>query len=91
MLYRKIIFIFLSIGNHTIKVTFGGKPIPKSPFKVKIEPGADASKVRVTGPGIEPTGVRAEEPTYFEIDASEAGDGNVDVSIEPEGNLQFSF
>ena len=71
-------------GEHTITVTFGGKPIPKSPFKVKIEPAADASKVKVSGPGIEPTGIRAEEPTYIEIDASEAGEGNVDVSIEPD-------
>ncbi|XP_065067168.1 filamin-A-like isoform X4 [Rhopilema esculentum] len=73
-----------SPGEHTITVTFGGKPIPKSPFKVKIEPAADASKVKVSGPGIKPTGIRAEEPTYIEIDASEAGEGNVDVSIEPD-------
>ena len=71
-------------GNYTVNITYGGKQIPKSPFHVKIEPAADASKVKVTGPGIEPTGIRAEEPTHFVIDASEAGEGNVDVSIEPD-------
>ena len=25
------------------------------------------------------------EPTYFEVDASEAGEGNVDINIEPTG------
>ena len=72
------------VGTYKIAITYGGKQIPKSPFRVKVEPAADASKVKVTGPGIEPSGIRAEEPTYFEIDASEAGEGKVDVSIEPD-------
>lgn len=66
-------------------ITFGGKPIPKSPFTVKINPAFDASKVKVTGPGIKPTGVKSMQPTYFEVDASEAGEGNVDIKIEPVG------
>ena len=50
-----------------------------------MNPAFDASKVKVTGPGIKPSGVKSMEPTYFEVDASEAGEGNVDISIEPVG------
>ncbi|XP_057297037.1 filamin-B-like isoform X3 [Hydractinia symbiolongicarpus] len=72
-------------GPHTVNVTYGGKHVPKSPFKVKVNPSFDASKVKVYGPGIEPEGVKATQPTYFEIDASDAGEGNVDINIEPTG------
>ncbi|XP_066922248.1 filamin-A-like isoform X11 [Clytia hemisphaerica] len=70
-------------GNHTVNITFGGKPVAKSPYKVKINPAFDASKVKVFGPGIKPTGVKSMEPTYFEVDATEAGEGNVEINIEP--------
>ena len=52
---------------------------------MKINPSFDASKVKVFGAGVEPSGVKSMEPTYFEIDASEAGEGNVDINIEPTG------
>lgn len=70
-------------GTHTVNITYGGKPINKSPFKVKISPSSDASKVKVFGPGIKPTGVKSMEPTYFEIDTTDAGEGDVSVNIEP--------
>ena len=84
------IFSFL-IGNHTVNITYGGKPVAKSPYKVKISPAFDASKVKVFGPGIKPSGVKSMEPTYFEVDASEAGEGNVDITIEPTGMNDFTL
>ncbi len=32
-------------------------------------------KVKVFGPGVEKTGLKANEPTYFTVDCSEAGQG----------------
>ena len=68
-------------GTHTINITFGGKVVPKSPAKVKIT--FDTSKIKVFGPGVEPEGVCCDEPTYFEVDASEACEGKPIVTIEP--------
>lgn len=33
--------------------------------------------MKVYGPGVEKTGLKANEPTYFTVDSSEAGQGNV--------------
>lgn len=33
--------------------------------------------VKVCGPGIERTGLKATEPTHFTVDCSEAGDGKL--------------
>ena len=37
------------IGNYQVKVKYGGKEVPKSPFKVKATPTGDASKVKIKG------------------------------------------
>lgn len=56
-------------GPHKVKVNFAGKQIPKSPFDIKVEGFAgDPSKVKTSGPGLEPTGVVAGAPTYFDVD-----------------------
>lgn len=55
-------------GNHTIEVTFNGKPIAKSPFNVYINPArADANNTLVYGPGLE--GGEAHVPGVFTIEA----------------------
>ena len=87
----ELIYLQIHLGPHTVNITYGGKHIPRSPFKVKVSPSSDASKVKVTGPGIKPEGVKSLEPTYFEVDASEAGEGNVDINIEPTGNFPLSL
>ena len=38
--------------------------------------------MKVFGPGVEPEGVKCDEPTMFTIDASEAGEGKPEVTIE---------
>ena len=39
------------------------------------------SKVKVYGPGVEP-GLKAEEPTYFTVDCSKAGNGDISIGIK---------
>lgn len=41
--------------------------------------------MKVTGPGVEKTGVQPGKPTWFTINASEAGKGDVQVKVEPVG------
>lgn len=52
-----------------------------SPYKVKVLPTHDASKVRVSGPGLNTTGVPASLPVEFTIDAKDAGEGLLAVQI----------
>lgn len=43
--------------------------------KVTIGEGSHPENVKVYGPGVEKTGLKANEPTYFTVDCSEAGQG----------------
>lgn len=54
---------------------------PRSPYKVKVLPTHDASKVRASGPGLNTTGVPASLPVEFTIDAKDAGEGLLAVQI----------
>ncbi|CAL1273258.1 unnamed protein product [Larinioides sclopetarius] len=75
-------------GAHKVKVMFSGKEVPKSPFSVMVEGHAgDPKKVTASGPGLEPVGVMAGKPTYFDIFTKDAGRGQVEVIIlDPKGN-----
>jgi len=53
-----------------------------SPFKTRILPSFDASKVVVSGDGVRPHGVLASVPTSFLIDTREAGLADLDVVIQ---------
>ncbi|XP_020895536.2 filamin-A, partial [Exaiptasia diaphana] len=70
-------------GNHKVNVKYGSKHVPGSPFKVPISPSSDSSKVKVSGPGVEPHGVEPNKPTYFNIACEGAGKGDVHVGVEP--------
>lgn len=54
-------------------VKYGDKPVPNSPFRVRAGPPYDASKVKVSGPGVAKTGIVAEEVTKAVVDTTEAG------------------
>lgn len=43
--------------------------------QVTIGEGSHPENVKVYGPGVEKTGLKANEPTYFTVDCSEAGQG----------------
>jgi hypothetical protein len=42
---------------------------------VIVGEGCHPAKVKVYGPGVEKTGLKANEPTYFTVDCAEAGQG----------------
>ncbi|XP_064905473.1 LOW QUALITY PROTEIN: filamin-C [Columba livia] len=68
--------------KHTIIVTWGGVNTPRSPFRVNVGEGSHPGRVKVYGPGVEKTGLKANEPTYFTVDCSEAGQGDVSIGIK---------
>ncbi|XP_070848283.1 filamin-C-like isoform X7 [Chaetodon trifascialis] len=68
--------------KHTIIITWGEVNVPNSPFRVTIGEGSHPENVKVYGPGVEKAGLKANEPTYFTVDCSEAGQGDVSIGIK---------
>uniref|UniRef100_A0A8C4MJE9 Filamin A n=1 Tax=Equus asinus TaxID=9793 RepID=A0A8C4MJE9_EQUAS len=68
--------------KHTAVVSWGGVSIPNSPFRVNVGAGSHPNKVKVYGPGVAKTGLKAHEPTYFTVDCTEAGQGDVSIGIK---------
>nr|KAI8751172.1 filamin-B [Biomphalaria glabrata] len=82
-----------TIGTHRVFIDYAGVPIQGSPFNIKVY---DASRVRVSNinPGV------VNRPVSFTLDASEAGDGNLEILVmcddeiipnyvQDEGNTVF--
>ncbi|XP_062843022.1 filamin-B isoform X2 [Trichomycterus rosablanca] len=76
-----------SAVKHTVAVTWGGVSVPNSPFRVNVGKGSHPHKVKVFGPGVERTGLKAHEPTHFTVDCTEAGEGDVSVGIKCDANV----
>lgn len=55
-----------------MNVMYAATHVPKSPFRVRAGPPFDASKVKVSGKGVDEEPL-AEEPVEFLCDCSEAG------------------
>uniref|UniRef100_A0A3Q2E459 Calponin-homology (CH) domain-containing protein n=1 Tax=Cyprinodon variegatus TaxID=28743 RepID=A0A3Q2E459_CYPVA len=68
--------------KHTVMVSWGGVNIPDSPFRMNVGAGCHPNKVKVSGPGIARTGLKAFDPTYFTVDCSEAGQGDISIGIK---------
>uniref|UniRef100_A0A1X7V5N3 Calponin-homology (CH) domain-containing protein n=1 Tax=Amphimedon queenslandica TaxID=400682 RepID=A0A1X7V5N3_AMPQE len=66
-------------GKYRVSVKWSGEHIPNSPFLVKIFPGADASKCRAYGPGLEDGMVG--KPSTFTIETRDAGSGVLKVRL----------
>ncbi|XP_036387133.1 filamin-B [Megalops cyprinoides] len=73
--------------KHTVAVAWGGVNVPTSPFRVNIGKGSHPHKVKVFGPGVERTGLKANEPTHFTVDCTDAGEGDVSVGIKCDANV----
>uniref|UniRef100_A0A8C4V1W2 Filamin B n=1 Tax=Falco tinnunculus TaxID=100819 RepID=A0A8C4V1W2_FALTI len=73
--------------KHTISVVWGGANVPNSPFRVLIGQGSHPQKVKVFGPGVERTGLKANEPTHFTVDCTDAGEGDVSVGIKCDARV----
>ncbi|XP_068606587.1 filamin-C-like [Brachionichthys hirsutus] len=68
--------------KHTVIITWADTNVPNSPFRVTIGEGSHPENVKVYGPGVENLGLKANEPTYFTVDCSEAGQGDVSIGIK---------
>ncbi|XP_074644606.1 filamin-C-like isoform X4 [Tubulanus polymorphus] len=73
-------------GEYDIGVKFAETHVPGSPFHVGIQNKLDPTKVKVSGPGVDPNGVRNLQPTSFTIDTIEAGSAFLEVNtIDKKG------
>lgn len=53
-----------------------------SPFKFNVRPKFELDKIKIEGPGVSDSrGVKASVPTYFVVDATDAGTGKLDLRI----------
>ncbi|RZC35933.1 filamin-A [Asbolus verrucosus] len=76
------------IGLHSVNIFFAGQPIPKSPYGVRVSPVSDSKKVRASGRGLQPAGVRVKDDADFRIYTEGAGEGLPDVQIIGPGGVK---
>ncbi|XP_043237014.1 filamin-A-like isoform X4 [Amphibalanus amphitrite] len=69
------------VGMYSINIYFATKPIPKSPFGVKVSPACDPRRVKATGRGLQNKGVRVGEIADFKLWTEGAGEGVPKVRI----------
>ncbi|XP_061300191.1 LOW QUALITY PROTEIN: filamin-A-like [Pezoporus flaviventris] len=73
-------------GAHSVHVTYGGVPIPRSPFSVHVGQACTPSLVRAVGRGLQPKGLRVKEPAEFKVYTKGAGNGELKVTVKgPKG------
>uniref|UniRef100_A0A336KKF8 CSON010354 protein n=1 Tax=Culicoides sonorensis TaxID=179676 RepID=A0A336KKF8_CULSO len=78
------------LGLHSVNVFYAGKPIPNSPYGVRVGPTSDPKKVRAAGRGLQPTGVRVGDDATFNIYTEGAGEGVPDVRIIGPGGVNYN-
>ncbi|XP_060856189.1 filamin-A isoform X2 [Metopolophium dirhodum] len=68
-------------------VLYNGHHVPNSPFKLRVRPKFELDKIKIEGPGVSDSrGIKASVPTYFVVDATDAGSGKLDLRIMgPDG------
>ncbi|KAL1493038.1 hypothetical protein ABEB36_011179 [Hypothenemus hampei] len=74
-------YVSTVLGLHSVNIFFAGQPIPNSPFGVRISPVSDYRKVKASGRGLQPTGVRVKDSAEFNIYTEGAGEGTPEVQI----------
>ncbi|KAG7166764.1 Filamin-A-like 2, partial [Homarus americanus] len=74
-------YVASGIGLHSINIFFAEQPIPGSPYGVKVSPICDARKVKASGRGLQPNGVRVKDSADFKVYTEGAGEGNVEVKV----------
>lgn len=57
---------------------------------MNIGAGCHPNKVKVSGPGVAKTGLKAFEPTYFTVDCAEAGQGKMTSFKARKRDLHFT-
>ena len=72
--------------KYTITARLGDQEVPRSPVTVTyVQPKSDASKCNLIGIDKLPSVLYASKPIEFQVDASEAGPGELDVKAEAPG------
>ena len=66
-------------GKYRVSVKWGGRHVPNSPFFIKVYPGADASKCKAFGPGLE-NGLVG-RLSAFTIETQNAGSGVLKIRL----------
>ena len=79
-------YVAPTTGVHSVNVFFAGKPIPKSPFGVRVAPVSDSRKVRASGRGLQANGVRVKDDADFRVYTDGAGEGKLDIRVIGPGN-----
>ncbi len=74
-------------GDYVIDIQFAGEHIPNSPFPVAI---ADANKVKITGPGMCGEYIPVSVPLIYEVDARNAGPGQIKCTVQDRESLKQS-
>ncbi|XP_067124657.1 LOW QUALITY PROTEIN: filamin-A-like [Centruroides vittatus] len=74
-------YVAQTVGLHSVNVFFAGQQIPNSPFGVKVTPVCDARKVRASGRGLQPNGVRVRDMADFKVYTENAGEGVLNVKV----------
>ncbi|XP_042868221.1 filamin-A-like isoform X2 [Penaeus japonicus] len=71
----------------TADITWGGKPVPGSPFRTRVRPQVEPNRVKVGGAGVSSKGIPASLPTELTIDTNDAGHGDLQVAVTgPDGH-----
>ncbi|XP_063707051.1 filamin-A isoform X3 [Culicoides brevitarsis] len=84
-------YVSQQLGLHSVNVFYAGQPIPQSPYGVRVSPVSDAKKVRASGRGLQPTGVRVgDEDTSFNIYTDGAGEGVPEVRIIGPAGVNYN-
>jgi len=79
------------VGKHVLQIKYGGEHVQGSPFPLKVSAQPDASKVRVSGPGVE-HGILANFQSQFIVETRGAGAGQLTVRIRgPKGAFQVEM
>uniref|UniRef100_UPI0012930319 filamin-A-like n=1 Tax=Lonchura striata TaxID=40157 RepID=UPI0012930319 len=77
-------------GLHKVDVSYGGSPVPLSPFRVPVTEGCDPGRVRVHGPGIQ-SGT-TNQPNKFTVETRPSGVLEpVDVADNGDGTRRVSY
>lgn len=73
--------LFLTILTNNFSLGPGGGRVGYNfllcSLQVNIGQGSHPQKVKVFGPGVERSGLKANEPTHFTVDCTEAGEGKM--------------
>jgi len=79
---HRAVYTPTDLGDHTVEVQLAGPSgsnhVDESPYHVAVRPAADASKTKVSGPGIR-DGVAENVQTYINIKAHDAEGKPIDI------------